>query len=339
MNQENQEEDIMESFLSQVKGYLPGYIKEKKKELQDVLEEIRERVLDNAEALTRGKVISDETIRKVIADMGGARKVANQYKRKGTPKYYISEELWPFYKKLLLIIAGAVLLANVIALVVNLFSGGGASAIWSMLSGLQGGIFVSFTIVTLIFVWLSMEGYMPRDFDEMECEEVKTKGKKLKNPFSRSGKLFEAGAGLVFALLAITQPFQFLNASMHPDFLVGIRWLGILWLISSLLNLSEALVGTKHLTILQSIKFIGTIVGLFGLGFILMLIQRPDIIPYFNIGPGGVLVAEIMPEEFYIYAKGGLIVLVVIIIIASLAEVIETILLRNKVKKYQQSLL
>ena len=34
MNQINQEEDIMENFLAQVKGRLPGYIKEKKEELQ-----------------------------------------------------------------------------------------------------------------------------------------------------------------------------------------------------------------------------------------------------------------------------------------------------------------
>lgn len=341
MNQEN-EENILETFLAQVKERLPGYIKEKNDELADVLEEIRERVLDKAEAVTTGNVITDEIIRQVIVQMGGARKVANQYKRKGTPKYFLSKELWPFYKRIMLIVAGAILLANVVALVVNLLSGRGQAAVWEMASGLQGGIFAAFTIVTLIFVWLSMEGYMPEDFEELAKKDEKRgkgKAKKPKKPFNRAGKFAEAGVAIVVALLMITLPFPLLRTAFHPEFIFGIGVLGYLALIGGLLNFAEGMVGTRHMAILQAIKIAGTIVSLFGIGFIVMLIQRPEIIPFFSFGGDGELVVMVMPEEFYQMVRIGLTALVAIIVLASIVEVVETILLRRKVKKYQQSLL
>jgi hypothetical protein len=287
--------------------------------------------LDQAEEFAAGDEIDLNSLQRAMTQLGTPKQVAARYKRQGKPKLFISEALFPFYKKLLIIVISAIVLANVVALIVSLLSGEGVNALWNMTAGLQAGILWVFGILTLIFFWFSKEGYVPEDFDD---EPKKEKPRKVKRPFNRVGKLIEASIGLVISIILMWLPFPGLVGLRNPALVLIIRWFGIVWLIGSGLNLSQGLVGTSQMRLLQGLKFAETAVGLFGLIFIIMLANRPEILPFLYID-NGVLESGTLPPELYQMAIWGLYALIVIIVLASISDVYETITLPAKIKKQQ----
>ncbi len=322
---------LLDEFIGKVEAKLPDYIKKNEAERNDVLGEIRERVLDIAEELSGGGEVTDAVLEAAITRMGLPGAVAGSYRRTGTPKLLISQELWPFYKTLLLIVFGALVLGNVVAMIIGLLSGDGPLAVLQMAGGIQGGFFAAFTIVTLIFFWLSHQGYVPQDFDE-NAKEPGKEAKKRKEPFSRKGKLVEAGIGIVVATVTITMPFPSLVALMNPAFVVLVQWIGVIWLACSVLNLAEALVGTERLLLLQLLRFVQAGIGLLTIVPVALMAVQPGIVPYIHIS-GELVVASTMPAELLPIAVNGLYAIIGIIIFATVVDVIETILLKRKVTK------
>jgi len=161
---------IIEKFLKKVKEKLPSWIREDTTECTDILEEMEEHILDLAQDLAGGpeEEISMENVHEAIARMGSPEEITKEYKKRGTPKYYLTEEWVPWYKKVVGIVLGIILTINVITLIFSFDKG---ESFWdialSFLNGLWGSTLFSFIIISIIFIALSMEGFMPHDFAEM----------------------------------------------------------------------------------------------------------------------------------------------------------------------------
>ncbi|QEE17331.1 permease prefix domain 1-containing protein [Promethearchaeum syntrophicum] len=161
---------IIDDFLKKVKEKLPSWIREDKKECTDILEEMEEHILDLAQELAGGpeEEADIENIREAIARMGSPEEISKEYKKRGTPKYYLTEEWIPWYKNVLGIVIGVIMAINVITLIFSIDDG---ESFWEIalgfLNGLWGSTLFSFIIISVIFIALSMEGFMPHDFAEM----------------------------------------------------------------------------------------------------------------------------------------------------------------------------
>ena len=173
----------IEKFLKKVKEKLPSWIREDTKECTDILEEMEEHIMDLAQDLAGGpeEEISMENIHEAIERMGSPEEITREYKKRGTPKYYLSEEWVQWYKKILTVVLGVILTINVISLI---FSFGEGKTFWeitgSFFSGIWGTALFSFIVISIIFVALSMEGFLPQDFKEMNEKYGKYVEKKPK---------------------------------------------------------------------------------------------------------------------------------------------------------------
>ncbi|MHA1650544.1 MAG: permease prefix domain 1-containing protein, partial [Candidatus Helarchaeota archaeon] len=173
-----EKEELIEEFLDKIKQKLPFWLKSNEDELREVLRELKEHILDSAEVLEQKGEAPIEAVRTAIFQMGNPSKIANEYKRRGTPKFYITEELWPTYLAALkvaglivgLVIAGITL---VNALIIGLTGGDWVDVIFAAMSNLFILTLIIVTGISVLFVWLSYEGYFPEDIKNF----FKSKGK------------------------------------------------------------------------------------------------------------------------------------------------------------------
>ena len=94
---ENDMEKLINEFLKDVKTKLPEWLKDKK-EHKEILAELEDHIWSKAEELSETSRPTLETVQIAIDHMGTPESIAKEYKRRGTPKFYITEELWPYYK-------------------------------------------------------------------------------------------------------------------------------------------------------------------------------------------------------------------------------------------------
>ncbi|MHA1746760.1 MAG: HAAS signaling domain-containing protein, partial [Promethearchaeota archaeon] len=160
--------NLIDDYLERVKEKLPSWIRESEEESSEILEEMKEHIWDLAQDIAGGSedAISPGDIQEAIARMGRPSEIAKEYKKRGTPKIYISAEWWAWYSKVVRFVLAILWGINLIAL---LFSFG--KPFWEIIGSLLGGLWNSTlyaTIaVTLIFVALSMEGFLPKDFPDL----------------------------------------------------------------------------------------------------------------------------------------------------------------------------
>ncbi|NPD90616.1 MAG: hypothetical protein HGN29_18040 [Asgard group archaeon] len=164
-NNSDRRQELIKAFLDDVERKLPFWLKDEKDNITDILEELETHIWDRATELAEGGEPSEEQIELVIEQMGSPSKIAGEYKRRGKPKFYITEELYPLYTKILIIVGAVLVGFNFIGM---LFSIIGATTAREVFGGFFQGIAVSFAIalilITLQFVYLSKEGYLPEDF-------------------------------------------------------------------------------------------------------------------------------------------------------------------------------
>ncbi|NPE07159.1 MAG: hypothetical protein GNW80_02660 [Asgard group archaeon] len=164
-NDSDRRQELIKTFLDEVERKLPFWLKDEKDNIADILEELETHIWDRATELAEGGEPSEEQIELVIEQMGSPGKIAGEYKRRGKPKYFITEELFPLYTKILIIVGAVLVGFNFIGM---LFSIIGATTAREVFGGFFQGIAVSFAIalilITLQFVYLSKEGYLPDDF-------------------------------------------------------------------------------------------------------------------------------------------------------------------------------
>ena len=172
---EKEMNNMVNEYLKEVKNKLPEWLKDKK-EHKEILAELEDHIWSKAEELSKTGEATLVSVEMAIAHMGTPQSIAKEYKRRGTPKVYITEELWPSYKKVISGVFSLIIIISVIVQIVNLVFGN-FNTIWNGIMGIQIGLLIAFAVITIIFVALSMEGYFPEDF--MSKKELKKRKEEM----------------------------------------------------------------------------------------------------------------------------------------------------------------
>ena len=150
--------NIIKEYLKEVEKKLPEWLKDKK-EHKEVLAELEEHIWSKGEELSGMGQATIESVQMAISHMGTPESIAKEYKRRGTPKYYITEELWPYYLKILVIVLGVIIGLSIFSQVMNLVFGniGIGEFFGGIFQGIQIGGLAAFAVITIVFVALSMD--------------------------------------------------------------------------------------------------------------------------------------------------------------------------------------
>ncbi|MFX0071115.1 MAG: hypothetical protein ACFFAO_08495 [Candidatus Hermodarchaeota archaeon] len=271
MSQQNMDK-MVKDYLKKIKEKLPEWLKGEENEFEDVLSEIEEHIWDKAEELSDIGPPTESSVRMALAYMGTPESIVKEYKRRGTPKVYITEELWPLYTKVLGILSAVVVLLNLIFMIVNLFMGSFQLDFVGILLGLAG----VFTIVTLIFVGLSMEGYLPEDF---KCEGGR-KRKDKKSFVNPTGMIVGGIIQMVIGLIFIIQPVMDFTRLIEIEFLILLRIFGVFTISEGCLDLVRGVIGNQQVRKHQIIIGVKILLSLMTIPLLAVLIKRPELVPF-----------------------------------------------------------
>ncbi|MHA1513310.1 MAG: HAAS signaling domain-containing protein, partial [Candidatus Hodarchaeales archaeon] len=166
-NDNRTKKEVIDTFLEDVEKKLPFWLRGEKEELKEILEELETHIWDGASELAEGNDPSIEQIEQVIEQLGSPSKIAEEYKHRGKPKFYITEELFPIYTKVLILVAGVIFAFNLLGMLLSI----GSQTVGGLFGNLFGGFFTSLAIavilLTIQFVYLSREGYLPENFQRL----------------------------------------------------------------------------------------------------------------------------------------------------------------------------
>ena len=168
MSNEMNQIQIVNEFLKEVKSKLPGWLKDNKKELKEVISELESHIWEKAEEIASGIEPQIHHVQQAIQEMGNPRVIAAEYKKRGTPKIWISKELFPAYLKVFGIVAAIIVGINLISFIVDAIETGLSWDLFDYLGSIWSSALGAFIIVSVIFVALSMEGYLPEDFKKSD---------------------------------------------------------------------------------------------------------------------------------------------------------------------------
>ena len=321
---------MIQSFLKDVKKALPDWLKDKK-EHNEILSDLEEHIFQKASELSGNNEPTEESVRLAIEYMGKPEIIAKEYKRRGEPKVYITKEMWPLYVKVLSIVFAVIVSLQIFGLIISALTE--LVNFWDMIGGLvagiQSGLLFSFTIVTIIFVVLSMEGYFPEDFqskkDQKKHRELVEQAADEGLPISRTGKVMKpfikpigeiigGGISLIFGLIFLIQPFP--AVIFFPEFLLLLRGFGLVWLIEGCLDISRGIIGNhlpeKH----QIIHGFIIVVKLAAVPLLVILMNRPDIFPVFS----EMWVHVGIPVEFYDTYRGIVAIVIAIVCLTTIED-------------------
>ncbi|MFW9866531.1 MAG: permease prefix domain 1-containing protein [Candidatus Thorarchaeota archaeon] len=294
---------LIDEYLKEVKTKLPDWLKEKKED-EEILEELEEHLRNKAEELSDTGQPTIESVQSAIDHMGTPESIAKEYKRRGTPKVFITEELWPYYKKALLAIFSLIITITLIVQLIN-FIFGIASRIGDVVMGFHIGMLAAFALVSVIFTVLSMEGYFPEDFSAKPRKNVKKipsmeERRKVK-PFIKPGEeifggAFSIGVGIIF----LVQPIPGIISLVDPLFLLYLKFAGLFIIAEGVLNLIRGLIGNRQMTAHQVIHGITIVVKFASISVIVLMVSRPDVFPIL-VFSGGLKNIGVKPEFYGLF--------------------------------------
>ena len=96
------EYEMINSYLIQVRKKLPEWLKLKKVEVEKILRDLEYEILNEAKNIANGQEPTDMDIQQALIQIGSPEGIAKEYKRRGTPRLYITEELLDFYIRTML---------------------------------------------------------------------------------------------------------------------------------------------------------------------------------------------------------------------------------------------
>jgi hypothetical protein len=158
------ENKVVKKYIAQVKQKLPEWLKWKEDELKNVLEDLEAQIYGEARSISQGEELTDADLHEAIRRMGPPESIAKLYKLRGTPKFYLTQELFDFYLRSLFFFFGIVIFINIIVAVFQFFFRVWWEVLGGMLSGIWIGCLISAIVITIVFVYFSMEGFLPEDF-------------------------------------------------------------------------------------------------------------------------------------------------------------------------------
>lgn len=324
-------QNMIKSYLKDVKKALPEWLKDKK-EHKEILIDLEEHIWQKASELSGANEPTEESIRLAIESMSKPETIAKEYKRRGEPKVYISKEMWPLYKKVLFIVFTVIISLQVFGLFVSALTE--LVNFWEMIGGLvagiQGGLLFSFTIVTVIFVALSMEGYFPEDFkskkDQKKQRELVELAAKEGSPISREekimkrfikpvGEIIGGGIAIFFGLIFLIQPFP--AGIFFPEFLILLRAFGLIWITEGCLDISRGIIGNHKPEKHQVIHGFLIVVKLTAVPLLVILMLRPDIFPLYSEA----WVQVGIPVEFYDEYRGIVAIVIAIVCLTTIEDI------------------
>lgn len=160
------ENKVVKNYIFQVKNKLPEWLKWKEDELKNVLEDLEAQLYGEARTISQGEEVTDADLHEAIRRMGSPESIAKLYKLRGTPKFYLTQELFDFYLRSLFFFFGIVIFINIIVAVFQFIIR--IDVWWQVLGGMISGIWIGCLIaaivITIVFVYFSMEGFLPEDF-------------------------------------------------------------------------------------------------------------------------------------------------------------------------------
>jgi hypothetical protein len=338
---ENSVNYSVREYIKEVEKRLPEWLKDKKVH-KEILADLEEHIWSKANELSETGQPDETSVKLAIDHMGTPQNIAKEYKRRGEPKYYITKELWPYYTKALGAVFAVIVTLVVIGLIVTFFTGNGSfeSLLGGLITGIQSGLLLSFTIVTVIFVALSMEGYFPEDFKskkeqklmkqlrEQEIEEGVTTQplKKPLKPFIKPGEtIVGGGIGLIFGIVLLSQPFP--TYMLLPDFIAILRIFGLLTMLEGSLDISRGIIGNRRPTTHQVLHLILIPLKLSVIPLLGFLMNNPGIFPWFSepwIHVG-------ISVEYYGFYRGILAFVIVITCLTTIENIYNIV----KIQKYK----
>ena len=158
------ENKIVKNYIQQVKQKLPEWLKWKEEELENVLEDLEAQLYGEARAISRGEELTDADIKEATVRMGTPESIAKLYKNRGTPKFFLTQELFDFYLRTLFFFFGIIIFINIIVAVFQFFFIVWWEVLGGMFSGIWIGCLIAAIVITIVFVYFSMEGFLPEDF-------------------------------------------------------------------------------------------------------------------------------------------------------------------------------
>jgi len=341
-------EKTIKEYLKEVKAKLPEWIKDKK-EHKDILSELEEHIWSKAEELSETGHPTESSVKLAITHMGAPESIAKEYKRRGTPKVYITEEMWSLYTKVLLIVFSVIVAINIVTRIVfDLILGGELfiKVLLSIISDIQGGLVITFVIISIIFVLLSMEGYFPEDFkskkdltkEKLLAETAEEKGwpisqktgKPLKPFIKPIGEIIGGGFVILIGCIFLFLPFPtyFLDA----QFLILLRIFGALIATEGALDITRGIIGNRQPSTHQLIHIITIVVKLAPIPLMLILMNQPEIFPFFNWDEVTETFVNIgiAPEFYGVYRN-----IIVLLIVGSVLLLAEDLYKIFKIQNYK----
>jgi len=291
MSQNNMDR-MVKDYLKNIKEKLPEWLKDDKEELKDVLSEIEEHIWDKAEELSENGDPTETSIQQALSHMGTPESIAKEFKRRGVPKVYITEDLWPLYTRVLGILSAVVVMVYVVFMIINVVTGSFQLDFVGILFGFTG----IFTIVTLIFVGLSMEGFLPEDLKTQEERKRGNKklsiaekngwpispstGKPLKPFIQPTGMIVGGIIQMAIGLIFIIQPETDITHLIEPEFLALLRIFGVFIISEGGLHLIRGIIGNQQVTKHQIIIGIKIFLSIMTISLLVVLLEKPELVPF-----------------------------------------------------------
>ncbi|TFG05191.1 MAG: hypothetical protein EU536_02795 [Promethearchaeota archaeon] len=315
----------IKEFLNEVEEKLPFWLKENENDLKETLGELEEHILDKTDALEAKGLSREEALRTAIQDMGPPAKIAAEYKRRGTPKLYITEELFPLYLTVLryagLVVGLIALIGTPISiLVAALTEGDWLAALGQGISGLLIWSVIAAAVITVIFAWLSYEGYFPDDIKRVlkskelakqkstsaqvsvlppkvtveypttQRPSMKKMEKKLPRGVKKPSELIPGGIfGIIVGILAIVQPITYINGKILSglgavnggEFMSLLLMAGVFWLIHGILEVIHGMFSSWSFEGNRGLLTIRAIVSFVSIPVIVLFLINPQTFPIF----------------------------------------------------------
>ncbi len=158
------ENEIINNYLTQVYKKLPEWLKLKKEEVDKILGDLETEILSEARNIGGGQEPTDVGIQQALLQMSTPESIAREYKLRGTPKLYITEELFDFYIRTMLFFFIVVIAINIIVSIFQFFFQPWWQVLGSMFTGMWIGCLITAIVISVLFVYFSMQGFLPEDF-------------------------------------------------------------------------------------------------------------------------------------------------------------------------------
>lgn len=319
-------ETLVDKYMERVKKKLPGWLGNNKEKRTEILAEIEQRIWEKAKENSETRKATEDSVRRTLVQLGSPKNILKEYKQRGTPKVYISEEWWPYYTTWMIGAFIVVTLLYVAAFLYNVFMVNVEGALASL--NLYVSLFWMFTVITIIFVVLSMEGFLPGDLnlhpkkprkkEKIEGLSISPEiGKPLKFILKPTEVIVGGIFSCIFGGLFVLLPHLTIGGLIHPDFYLILRLGGVIIVAEGINDIGRGILGNEAITGQQMTLIVSAILKIAAIPVLFLILRRPEIFPiiYYS-GDAGKWSSMQIPNEYYKAFQNifGLIIIIQIVI-------------------------